>query len=786
MNLRAIVFAALIFFPGSVSGLAHPPQSRFFLETHGERPRHKTLIPGNRYLLTGRAAGQSKSGYVDFGALLQEEIGFETPERSGAFADRVTEVRGRRQPGLRWVRTGGPLGGLGYDVRMRPDNPDIVYVTDAWSGVNISVDGGRTWLPSNNGIITRAGHSGDAIPVFCLTIDPHNPEVLWIGTQNRRGIFKSTDGGKTWVEKDNGISEREGISFRGLTVDPRDSKVIYAAAEISSFAWAGREISGREFDLTKGVVYKTTDGGEHWTGIWRGDNLARYIWINPRDPEVMYVSTGIFDREAANSDARRNLPGGVGIVKSTDGGRTWQVLGRANGLTNLYIGTLFMHPRDPDVLLAGAGSNAYPEEAGVFLSTNGGRTWENTLRGVHIHSVEFAVSDPRIAYAAGIEAVYRSEDGGRTWRRVTQGGSWGPPGIQAGFPIDLEVDPRDANRLFANNYGGGNFLSEDGGRTWVAASRGYTGAQVRDIAVDARTGRVFAAARSGLYVSTNKGSEWQGVAYPPAAGIEWYVVAVEPFDSWNVLAASNAMGVIVQSYGERWHWREVSKHPGPRMSWRAIAFAPSNPAVVYAGTSAFFSAGTFDDRMGAAGIYISENGGGRWREANDANSRDANVAAIAVAPHDPRIVYAATCNRGLLRSTDGGQRWQTMRIGQRVRDVRALAIDPTDPQIVYAGVRDGGVWKSVDGGKRWQHSSSGMDPEASVTDIVLDPTDSRILYAADIRTGVYRSEDGGRFWVRIDEGLRTRAVNALAITSDGRTLYAATEGEGVFRLDIGE
>jgi hypothetical protein len=198
---------------------------------------------------------------------------------------------------------------------MRPDNPDIVYVTDAWSGVNISVDGGRTWLPSNNGIITRAGHSGDAIPVFCLTIDPHNPEVLWIGTQNRRGIFKSTDGGKTWVEKDRGISEREGISFRGLTVDPRDSKVIYAAAEISSFAWAGREISGREFDLTKGVVYKTTDGGEHWTGIWRGDNLARYIWINPRDPDVIYVSTGIFDREAANSDPERNLPGGVGVVK---------------------------------------------------------------------------------------------------------------------------------------------------------------------------------------------------------------------------------------------------------------------------------------------------------------------------------------------------------------------------------------------------------------------------------------------------------------------------------------
>lgn len=731
--------------------------------------------------------GQPKVSYVDREPLLRGRIAFETLENSEGFVDDVTVVgEPQRTRGLRWVRTGGPLGGLGYDVRMRPDNPDIVYVTDAWSGVNISMDGGRTWHPSNEGIITRAGESGDAVPVFSLTIDPHNPEVIWIGTQNRRGIFKSTDGGKTWVEKDKGVVEREGISFRGFAVAPRDSQIVYAAAEIASFAWAGRELLGREFDLTKGVVYKTTDGGEHWTPIWRGDNLARYIWINPRDPDVIYVSTGIFDREAANSDPRRNLAGGVGIVRSTDGGHTWQMLGRANGLTNLYIGTLFMHPKNPDILLAGAGNNAYPEGAGVFLSTDGGTTWQNTLRGANIQSVEFAVSDPRIAYAAGIDTVYRSRDGGRTWRRVTHGGRWGPPGIQAGFPIDLQVDPRDANRLFANNYGGGNFLSEDGGRSWRNASRGYTGAQVRDIAVDRRTGRVFAAARSGLYLSTNKGGEWHGVAYRPAAGIEWYVVAIDPTDTGHILAASNAGGVIVQSRGEHWRWRQVSEPPGPRMSWRAIAFAPSDSAVVYAGTSAFYSAGTFDDRMAAGGIYVSKDGGSTWRQANDANSKSANVAAIAVAPDNPRVVYAATCNRGLLRSADGGRRWQRARIGQRVRDVRALAIDPRDPRVVYAGVEDGGVWKSNNAGGSWQHSSSGMDPEASIRDILIDLTNPQVLYAADIRTGVYRCNDGGKLWARINEGLRTRAVNALAISSDGRTLYAATEGEGVFRLDIGK
>ncbi len=783
MILRTALSSIFTVFVVSLPKVEHQPGFCSLPEPVEQRRPLKALSDGSRNELTTLTYARTGREYAGVRPLFSKETRGKTLGSSGSFrhGGAVTgdTPRGQR---LRWVRTGGPLGGLGYDVRMRPDNPDIIYATDAWSGVNISVDGGRTWQPSNKGILTRAGHSGDAVPVFSLTIDPQAPDVIWIGTQNRRGIFKSTDGGKRWVEKDNGIVEREGISFRGFTVDPSDSNIVYAAAEISSFAWAKKEMVGREFDLTKGVVYRTNDGGEHWTAIWRGDNLARYIWINPRDPDMIYVSTGIFDREAANSDPRRSLPGGVGIVKSIDGGRRWQTLGRANGLTNLYIGTLFMHPRNPEILLAGAGNNAYPDGAGVFLSINGGKTWRNTLPGANIHSVEFAVSDPRVAYAAGIDAVYRSQNGGRTWTRVTRGGFWGPPGIQAGFPIDLQVDPRDANRLFANNYGGGNFLSEDGGRTWAAASRGYTGAQVRDIAVDRQTGRVFAAARSGFYLSTNKGGEWHGLTYPPAVGIEWYVVAIDPRHPRNVLAASNAMGVIVQKQGER--WRQVSQHAGPRMSWRAITFAPSNPAIVYAGTSAFYSAGTFDDGMDAAGIYVSENGGNTWREANDAISRDANVAALAVAPDNSKVVYAATFNWGLLRSTDEGRRWRTVRVGRYARAVTALAIDPENPRILYAGMRDGGVWKSTNGGEGWRHSGVGMDPEASVTDIVFDPTSSRIVYAADIRTGVYRSENGGRLWVRISEGLRTRAVNALAVSSDGRTLYAATEGEGVFRLDV--
>ncbi|MFC1935939.1 WD40/YVTN/BNR-like repeat-containing protein [Chloroflexota bacterium] len=125
-----------------------------------------------------------------------------------------------------------------------------------------------------------------------------------------------------------------------------------------------------------------------------------------------------------------------------------------------------------------------------------------------------------------------------------------------------------------------------------------------------------------------------------------------------------------------------------------------------------------------------------------------------------------------------------MNQGLGVLDIRALAIAPGNPEVLYAGAESGGVYKSTDGGAIWQRSNNGMDPQAAVQDIVVDPTNPQVLYAADLRTGVYRSDDGGRLWVRINESLRTRAVKALAISADGGILYAATEGEGVFRLDL--
>jgi len=750
---------------------------------------YQVEIAGQGGHLQIKVDGTPAVDYTDPDPRTQGGIAFETLDGSQACLDDVV-VYGpaptptpTSEPGLTWVSTGGPLGGLGYDVRMRPDNPDIMYVTDAWAGVFMSTDGGQTWFPSNEGITTRVGRSGDGIPVFCLTIDPHDYDTIWAGTQNVRGIFKSADGGRTWAEMDRGVVENEGITFRGFTIDPQSSDIVYAAGELSSWLWAGQERMGREFDMTKGVVYKTTDGGQNWSAIWRGDNLARYVWIDPHDSNTIYVSTGIFDREAANSVPGSRMPGGVGIVKSTDGGRTWTEA--TEGLDNTYVGSLFMHPQNPDVLLAGTGHNQYYDEAGVYLSTDGGGSWQHTLTDDIINSVEFALSDPDIAYAGSISAIYRSDDAGHSWQRVLGGrDGWGPPGVRAGFPIDFQVDPDDPSRIFANNYGGGNFLSTDGGRNWVVASAGYTGAQVRDVAVDPTApGRVLAAARSGIFVSYHGGDVWIGLGFPPAALLEWYVVAIDPTDPLHVLAGSNHQRFMYRSDDGGWTWERVDQELGKDISWRAIVFAPSDPLTVYAGTSAFFSAGTFDDQMAAQGIYVSHDGGETWHQANDTLSEDANVTDLAVDQEDPQVVYAATGNHGLLKSTDGGGSWTAIRQGLPV--ALSVELHPEDPRLLYAGFEAAGLYRSTDSGATWRSSAAGMVPEASVSDIVFDPTDPQVMYASDHMSGVYRSTDGGATWRGINSGLRMRDVNALAISSDGQHLYAATDGEGVFRLDRG-
>jgi photosystem II stability/assembly factor-like uncharacterized protein len=726
----------------------------------------------------------------------------------------ITVLSGRSSDsvGPTWVRLGGPPGGLGYDIRYNFADPNTWYVTDSYAGVFRSVDGGLAWAPSNSGIPSQAGPSGDAIPIFCLTVDPHDPMIVWAGSNPTGRLYRSLDGGVTWQERDRGITVDYGggLSFRGITVDPRSSDIVYAMGETSDRI-TGFAVFGAG---TGGVIFKTVDGGANWAKIWDGgipSSLTRYLWVNPQNPDVLYVSTGIFDRGAiGEGDPATDPFGGLGILRSKDGGRTWEILNEKNGLKHLYIGSLTMHPQDPDVLLAAAGHltpgpyvdrllDSGHSPMGIYRTTDGGDTWTQVLEpprsrpGEIFTAVELWPSDPDIGYAGSADAIYRTTDAGLTWELVSGGDrAWGPPGVVAGWPIDLQCDPRDSDRLFANNYNGGNFLSDDGGRTWTNASRGYTGAQVRRVAIDSLDpALVYAAGRSGIWRTTDGGSNWDGLFYvqagegPQPPGLEWQVVAADPSRQGHVLGGP---GMILEtanggsSWVVRWAYRGEGEGAGPV----SIVFAPSAPSTVYAGLAPDGCAMGHEPlpdqcRNPAGGVLVSHDGGTTWAYAVDANTRGISALDIDVDASNPQVVYMAS-GAGLFKTVDGGVHWVASL--STSQPVRTVAVSPHNPKVVVAGVEQSGVFVSQDGGGTWRQFVSGFDAGNSLHDLVFDPLSPETIYASDYFSGVYRTTDGGRTWGKMNDGLRTRSALGLSISADGHHLYVATNGEGVFRLDL--
>ncbi len=706
-----------------------------------------------------------------------------------------------------WVQLGGPPGGLGYDIRYDFSDFNRWYVTDAFAGFFYSDDRGLTWMESNQGLPTWGEKGGFVFPVFSVTVDQHNPSTVWTGLQFSGHIYKSTDRAQTWVQMDNGVTPNNGQSFRGFTVDPSSSDIVYAASEVAAdvFVQAGKKPQGTTG--SGGRLYRTTDGGLTWTLLWEGDALARYVWVAPDDPNRLYVSTGIFDRYPLNypRNATPDNAGGVGILRSTDGGQTWTVLDGQNGLHSLSIGSLYMKPDDSRTLLAGAGSmmgityetvNGQPDMpfGGVYLTTDGGDHWQEVISNQHIGAVEYCQQDPSIAYAASNRAVFRSADGGQTWtqRSSSDRPTWGPPGLSPGMPIDMQTDPQDCDRVFINNYVGGNFLSEDGGQTWSISSRGYTGADPPRVFVDpADAAHVWTVTRMAPWESTDGGFTWNPMAFPALiAGGE--IMGMDPADADHALIDSMASLFETEDGGQTWTRRfqttcppDVGEAGCMGTMFSEIAFAPSDPQTVYAGSRNTSIALELVQPTGLRGLGIarSTDGGGTWNFLTDPSISRLGIVAIAVSPTDPQVVYAGgSAGAGVFKSADGGQSWSSVNQGlpTPLGIIFDLGIDPADPGHIFLGGSQG-LFVSADAAASWTQVTAGLDANAAVRAVLFDKANPSIVYAAT-STGVVYSTDGGQSFLPLNQGLgiKNLVATSLALSGNGSVLYAT--GIGVFRL----
>ena len=777
--------------------------------------------------LTFKLDGQTIFEYQDeYNPYLYGRFAFRLDANTLVKIDNIKVMSEYLAQEAKWIKTGGPSGGLGYDIRIHPDDKNMMFVTDNPSGLNKSVDGGRTWESKNSGISTREGLTYDGIPVFSASIDPSQTNIIWIGMQNIRGIYKSTDYGETWERKVNGIQE-EILTVRGIGIHPENSDILLIGTEIEDVD-IGTRFGG--LPRTEGKIYKTVDGGDNWYQVWNGGNLVRFVLYDYSDPNILYASTGIFDRDAVPSDSM-----GVGVLKSTDGGETWER--KNNGLENLWIGYLEMHPEDPKTLYAAAGFKDVNIQGGIYKTTDGAETWTPILKDDETFvftGVTVSPSNPNVIYAGSSDAIFRSDDGGQTWNKYfyyqdTESGktNWGPPGVLTGFPIGMVVDPDDPMTLFINNYGGGNFKSTDGARTWQPASKGYTGAQILDLNIDKLNPLiVYATGESGPFRSLDGGQSWTGIYNGPIRStLGKQSIGVHPHKSNEVLIGCQRPGLIAKStdYGDT--WKVVFKVDTNDHAIRNIEYAPSDPNIVYAITT-YEDWHAVEPRTGISsyGVLKSTNAGESWEYVNTGlESTSKCVMAIAVCPQDADIAFIAINEYGIYKTTDGGSSWQAVNNGLGSLNVRCLTYHPHNVDVVYAGLSNGtGIFRTTNGGEQWSPINDGLElscagylnpigkgggfsfktpewyrkqmlkgsgyrtyvPWAYISSIAIDPANPSRLYASDYYFGVYYSVDEGASWRPFNEGLQQRVIYNVEISGDGKVLYAGSSGNGAYRMTL--
>ncbi|MBS1110626.1 MAG: hypothetical protein H6Q88_2618, partial [Anaeromyxobacteraceae bacterium] len=262
--------------------------------------------------------------------------------------------------GLRF-RTIGPAmtSGRVGDIAIHPADRSTWYVGVSSGGVWKTVNAGTTWTPIFDDQASYA--------IGAVTIDPNDPLTVWVGTGENNsqrsvgygdGVYRSSDGGRTW--KNMGL--RTSGHIGRILVDPRDSKIVWVAAQ--GTLWSGGGERG---------VYRTADGGATWTQVLKGENDwtgAADIQLDPRNPDVVYAA--LWQRMRRQWGFINGGPGS-GLHKTSDGGATWQKL--SSGLPAEELGKigLAVSPADPGIVYAVV--EAANREGGIFRSANGGSSW---------------------------------------------------------------------------------------------------------------------------------------------------------------------------------------------------------------------------------------------------------------------------------------------------------------------------------------------------------------------------------------------------------------------------
>lgn len=685
------------------------------------------------------------------------------------------------------------VSGRVIDIAVDPRHHDTWYIAVAAGGIWKTVNAGTTFEPIFDG---EASYS-----IGCITIDPNDSLVIWAGSGENNsqrsvswgdGVYKSVDGGKSWTNV--GLKTSEHIGK--IVVDPRDSNVVYVAAQGPLWNAGGER-----------GLYKTTDGGKTWkASLTISENTGvTDVVLDPSNPDILY---------AAAYQRRRHvytlINGGPesALYKSTDAGATWNKI--TTGLPKENIGRigLAISPLAPKTVYAVV--EAARKSGGFFRSTNAGASFEKMSSyvpgGPQYYNEIFV--DPNDADRIYSMDVYSrvSDDAGKTFRKIDER-------FKHVDSHAMWIDPTNSDH-FMIGCDGGLYETFDASKTWdFKANLPIT--QFYRISAD--NAEPFYHVYGGTQDNFSLGGPSRTATAHGITNSDWYITLggdgfrsiPDPKDS-NIIYAESQNGGLARFDKRTGEALDIQPQPTGnldplRLNWDSpLIVSPHDNNRLYFAAQYLFRS---DDRGNNWTVispdltrHLNRNTlpvmGRVWGidavAKNTSTSYYGNIVSLAESPLQAGLIYVGT-DDGLIQVTeDGGKNWRKIDKFAGVPDmtyVSRLEASQHDANVVYAAFdnhKTGDfkpyVFKSTDRGATWKSIASDLPKNHVTYAIAEDNVDPNLLFTGT-EYGLFFSQNGGGSWMKLSGGMPTIAVRDLWIQKRENDLVVGTFGRGIYILD---
>jgi len=631
------------------------------------------------------------------------------------------------------------------NVAVDPNNPDqVVWVgtgevwtrnsTSTGDGIYKTIDGGQNWLKMGLEKSER---------ISSIEIDPQNSDIVYVGVlgalwgdSEDRGVYKTTDGGKSWNKI---FYINQGTGCSDLVMDPNDSKTLYASFwEFRRTAWSFS--SGG----TNSALYKSTDGGATWNKIHTGfpsGKLGRIAFaIAPSDSRKLYAVI-----EAEKDEDK-------GLYKSDDAGASWKKTNGDFGLTvrPFYFSRIVVDPKDPNVVVKAGLTGSISRDGGFTFRSPG-------VMHSDIHDVWFDTKDSEKMFFATDGGLYRSLNGGTTLEIIEN------------LPISQFYHVSMDNQEPYNVYGG---LQDNG--SWFAPSSSPGGVEARDWET--------IGAGDGFRVYPHPTKPW--IMYSEMQGAE----TIWRYDDEKKQTAIVQPFPVTGDPKLRFNWNA------------AITTSLHNPDRLYVGSQFLHKSDDMGSTWVKISPDLTTNNKDKQNQANSGglsadNSGAENhctIFSIGESPLDQNILWIGTDDGNVQVTQDGGKSWSnvTKNISGLPANTWCYHIEASNfnKGTAYA-VFDGHTqndskpyaFKTTDFGKTWKSIIS-PDVVGFVRNIQEDYKNENLLFLGT-ELGLYITVDGGINWSKFDNNMPSVAVHWIDMHPKTNDLVMGTHGRGVIIID---